>query len=253
MLPSHIAINGTHAHEIVPAPYGETGDIHLIEKTGAILVSPVAVVGGVSKPFGEQFPVMFGNAGCFIECLEAFWPGDSANPIPFMKQAQSRIDHVLSGQMGGAGHRQKVLCESRLGTAERPNLPGRPGLRSQPFDQIVSIFTLTPAQGPVTTPVPFRFLGSAKIGQDGDVSPCFCQLSKILPGSRIVRIGVSLFEQHRPRSITRWRVKIGRESHAIPHGNHFVLFADPTEIRGVGSRKQPGATGKTQTQQYQQL
>jgi hypothetical protein len=97
MLPTHIAINGTHAHEIVPAPHGETGDVHLIEKTGAILVSPVAVIGGMSKPFGEQFPVVFGNAGRFIERLEAsVW--ELELPGVSVEVAQTAADALMAAE-----------------------------------------------------------------------------------------------------------------------------------------------------------
>ena len=235
MLSTDIAVDGSDTHKVVPAPDRKTRNVHLVKETSAIFVGPVTVVGGMGKPLGQQFPILFGNSSNLIKRFKSFWTGRSADAVAFMKQAQPCIDHILSRKMRLLSHRQKVLREACLGTSKGPYFSGRPWLSSQPFHQIVTILSFTPAERSIPAPHSFGFLRPSKIGQDGDVSPCAGQPGKILLSPGVIGIGISLFEQHGPGAISRRSIDIGRQSHSIPHGDHDMGFRHSSQINGIGS------------------
>ena len=53
VLPANVAVDRADAHEVVPASNGKAGDIHLVVKTSAVFIGPVAVVGRMPKPLGQ--------------------------------------------------------------------------------------------------------------------------------------------------------------------------------------------------------
>ena len=158
MLSTDVTVDRPDTHEVVPASDGKTGDVHLVKEPGAVLVGPVTVVGWMSKPFSQQLAILLRDSRHLVERLESFRASRAADAVSLVKQTQARIDHVLCGQMWRTSHRQKILCKSRLRTAERPDFAGRPGLGAQPFDQIVTIFAFTPAERSITAPVSFGLL-----------------------------------------------------------------------------------------------
>ncbi len=170
VLASDVAVDRADAHEVVPASDRETGDVHLVEESRAVFIGPIAVVGGVTEPFGHKLAVVFGDAGDLVHCLEPLGSGGAADAIAFVKQAEASVDHVLGREVRRLGDREEVLREAGLGAAEGSDLAGGPGLDGQPLDEVVAVFLLAPAEGAVAAPDAFGFLRAAEVGEDGDVT-----------------------------------------------------------------------------------
>src|SRR5581483_8609078 len=99
MLSADKALHRADAHVVIPTADGEAWDVHLLEVASAIFVSPIIVVVGMSKPLVHQAAIVIGLAADGRHPLEPLWLRGAANPIAFMKQAQARVNHVLTRQM----------------------------------------------------------------------------------------------------------------------------------------------------------
>ena len=266
VLAANVAGDRALVHEVVPAANGEAGDVHLVEVKTAVFLLPVVVEGGVFKPFGHEGVVVGGDPADLAHGLKALGAGDATDAIALVIEAEAGVDHVLGGEVRGAGDGEEVLGEPGLRAAEGAHLARGPGLRPQPFAGVVAIFAFAPAQGAVANPRPFGQASAAEVDPRHNVAPAG-EAGEGLAGAGPLEVGVALLKEDGPGALAFGEVEVRREPDAVAHGNHHMLFANPGQLErgeprgvelrggrggglsdGAGSEKPGGQAGRDQQQ-----
>ena len=189
----------------------------------------------MSKPLGQQSPVVSRHTAVGIHPLEAIGPRCAADPIPLLVQAQSRIDHVLARQVRRPGDGEEVLGEPALRAAKRADLARAPVASGQPFAGVVPVLQFAPGQGAVTDPRAFGFLGAAEVDMQ-HTKTLGRQTGGHLACASPLQTGVTLFEDPRPRALAGGQIEITGKPLAVSHRHHHVRFGDVAEVEVVGGR-----------------
>ena len=229
MLPSLKARDGTLVHKVVPASDCEAWYVHLCKVERTVFVLPIVIEVRMHQPFLKQPIVVFRIATVASQRFKACRTIGAADAIPFMKQAESCIDHVLCRQMRRLSDCKKVLSIAGLRTAERPDLAGTPWLSSQPFTGVVSILQFAPAECSISNPCAFGFMRSAIVHHRDNITG----LGKSgggLASSRAADISISLLEQRRPRSLPLWKIEIRRKMLPVTHWDHLMFLCHRSQV-----------------------
>src|SRR5581483_7437379 len=145
-----------------------------------------------------------------------------ADAVTLVEEAQAGVDHVLADEVRRPGDGEEVLGEAALRAAERADLTRGPRLAREPFDRVVTVLLLTPADGPVADPRPFGQVRAAEVLRRDDVAGRR-QPRVALARRRPAQVGVALLVQHRPGPLPGREVEVHRQLRAVAHRHHHVL------------------------------
>ncbi len=229
LLPADEAGDRALAHEVIPAPDREAGQVHLVEVQGSILVAPVVVVIGMLVPLAQQRVVVGDVARDFAAGLESLGAGHTADAIALLVKAQAGIGHVLRDQVRRLGHRQIVLGITRLGAAIRPDLARAPRLRGQPLTDVIAIAQRSPLQPAIAAINSFAFVRAAIVHEPDDEST-LGEFRRRLARACAGDFRIALLEDRGPFPLAFREVEIDGELFAIAHRHHQVLLAHAAEV-----------------------
>ena len=200
MLPPDEAHHGALAHEVIPAPDGEGGHVHLREVQRAILVAPVAVVVRVREPLFEQRVVVRRHASDLAHRLEALGPRHATDAVALLIKAQTRVRHVLRDKVRRLGDGEEVLRIPGLRPAIGADLARAPRLRRKPLAEVEPILLFAPGQRTVATPLALGESGAPVVHQCDDKAT-FSKLRRRLARASAPDVCITLLEDGGPRPL----------------------------------------------------